>query len=295
MLQNTAVVASHESELLRIVSVHKDASEPWDWKSLSLVDPPEKPTPKDDSERAAQIALDVFSPTLADRLLSRAGWKREALEKAVLDAREQDRQQNAASQEQYVKDYAEWQKLRDVAKGILDRDLEAYKQAIQETTPFSDISDLCPTITLRSSAPWYMEATIRVLGEDLIPSESKALTQAGKMSVKKMSAARLKDTHQDYVCSCILRVGRELFALLPIEMAFVHAQSDLLNTATGYRSAKTIVSVALTRPQLDALAFDTIDPSDAVQAFVHHLEFTRGRGFAEVEALDPSAFTPKSN
>ena len=91
--------------------------------------------------------------------------------------------------------------------------------------------------------------------------------------------------YQDYVCGAALRAANELFALLPIDMVFVTAVDDLLNTSTGHKEEQPILSVAIPRGTLDSLNLSNIDPSDAMTNFVHNMIFKKTKGFEAVEKV----------
>ena len=76
------------------------------------------------------------------------------------------------------------------------------------------------------------ELFVLVKSEEIVPRETKSLLKSGKLSVKQMPKARFYEIYQDYVCGCVLRAGRELFALLPIRMVIVTAMANMLNTQT---------------------------------------------------------------
>ena len=80
-----------------------------------------------------------------------------------------------------------------------------------------------------------------------------------------------------------LRVGRELFAFLPVEMVVVDVQANLLNTRTGHQGIETILSVAMSRAVFAALNFERLDPSDAMENFPHRMNFRKAAGFDPVE------------
>ena len=96
--------------------------------------------------------------------------------------------------------------------------------------------------------------------------------------------------YQDYVCGCVLRVAREMFALLPVEMVVVTALSNLLNSKTGYIEEQSILSVGIPRDTILGLNFEMIDPSDSMENFVYNMMFPKTKGFSAVEKVDPSNF-----
>ena len=180
---------------------------------------------------------------------------------------------------------------QSMAKGVLGGDPAAYLEAIREADPFTDIMALGEQIALKSEASWYVEATLSAHAEEVIPSESKALLKNGKLSVKTTPIGQFHELYQDHICSCALRIGRELLTLLPpLQFVFVHVETPLLNTATGHLEATTVLSVALSRKTMSGLNFEMVDPSDSMRNFVHRMEFKKTRGFCPCERLRPSEF-----
>ena len=96
------------------------------------------------------------------------------------------------------------------------------------------------------------------------------------------------ELYQDYICSCVIRVARESFAVLPVQKALVHAMESVLNTKTGYVEEQPILSVAMPRETLDRLNLETIDPSDSMRNFVHNMDFKKTSGFRVVQKIDPT-------
>ena len=96
------------------------------------------------------------------------------------------------------------------------------------------------------------------------------------------------ELYQDYICSCVLRVARESFALLPLKIAIVTAVGKILNTSTGYQEDQPILSVAIPRDTLATLNMDLVDPSDSLQNFVHRMNFKKTQGFGIVKKIESS-------
>ena len=133
-----------------------------------------------------------------------------------------------------------------------------------------------------------VEATLFVKSEEVIPDKSVSLLKSGKISIKPLSKNYFFALYQDYICGGVLRVARELFALLPIEMAIITAVGEILNTKTGHKEEKPILSVVIPRKTIEQLNFDSLDPSDAMDNFVHNMKFLSTKGFQPVEKILPS-------
>jgi hypothetical protein len=210
-------------------SAHKECSEVWDWQAIKATEKPLKPDMSGEGENAAQRKLEQYSPGLLDKILRRENKKREALVKTLEQAKEEDKRKYEEALRQYEKDLADWEKMQQIAQGVLNAQPTAYIAAIQETNPFSDIAELGSSMEFRTDADWYIETLLHVNGEQVVPSEVKSLLQSGKLSTKKMPKGQFYELYQDHICSCVIRVARELFALLPVQIVFVHAIDSTQN------------------------------------------------------------------
>jgi hypothetical protein len=159
----------------------------------------------------------------------------------------------------------EW--LRSLAHRVLTGDPDAYETALLELSSFGELSALGSALEFGFPGPTLVEGTVVVNGVDVIPGESKSLTAAGKVSTKPMSKARFHEIYQDHVCSCVLRLAREVFALLPVAEVIVTARVRVVDSVTGQEVERPVLSVAIPRQGLDALDFARLDPSDAMANF----------------------------
>jgi hypothetical protein len=218
-------------------------------------------------------------------MMGRVETVRQQLQAAVEQARVQEwtaYQQALAHHQQEV---ARWQWFVNLARGINQGDLDAYEAALQHLSPFGELRQLGGEIEATALAPLVAEARLRVNGKDVIPAEVLSLTKTGKRSAKKMPVQRFWELYQDHVCSAMFRIGREVFALLPVEVALVHGRGWVLDTATGNYVEQALVSVAFTRTEFTALNLDLIDPSDALEGFPHAMEFSKKLGLEPVDEI----------
>ncbi|MBU0493410.1 MAG: hypothetical protein KKA73_12445 [Chloroflexi bacterium] len=272
-------VEVYENHIDLLLSVHKECSDPWNWEAIKSAVPPAEPGKTHTHEELAQAALDGFKPSLADKMLKRVDSKRDELAKAVEEARETDEREYQESLKTHEQEYTDWEATCELASQVLLGDQEAYLDAIRQTDPFSDIAELGSSVKFQVHDRSLVEAVLYVRGEDVVPSEVKSLLKSSKLSVKQMPKSKFYALYQDYICGCVLRIARELFALLPVKMVIVNAVSELLNTQSGYMETKPILSVAIPRETLQNLNFEMIDPSDSMSNFVHRMAFGKTRGF----------------
>lgn len=130
-----------------------------------------------------------------------------------------------------------------------------------------------------------LHVEFRVKSEVTVPTESLILIQTGKLSIKKLSETAYYDITQDYVCSCALRIARDMFVLLPLKNVVVHAVDTILNTSTGIHEYITILSIVFNKETLNNLNFESLDPSDSMVHFIHNMKFAKTSGFKAVDRV----------
>lgn len=292
--RNQYEVAVYGNYVDLITSVHKESSENWDWDAILNSEPPPEPQYDNSNERTAQAKLDAYKPMILDKMFGQAKKMQARLAQEVEAAKRKGQAAYDTARQEYEQEYEEWKQFREIAAGIQKRDLQSYVKAVEASNPFADIKGIGSRMSISTSASWYMEVTLHVNGDEVIPKQEKSLTSTGKLSVKNIPEGRRNEIYQDYICGCVLRAARELFALLPIDMVFVHALAEVLDRSTGHLDAQPIVSVAIPRATLTRLNFDTIDCSDSLKNFVHNMSFSKTKGFSPVERVDPATFTPPS-
>ena len=287
-------VELYDSYLENLVSLHKDASQPWAWETIARIAPPPEPVYVTAAESPAQYALATYAPSVTDRMLSRENLVISQLQAAIVTARQQDHAQFQQAMERHRQELARWDWFRSVSAGVLAGDAQAYDAVIRYLSPFQELSDLGSDVAISPGEPWCVEAKLTVRDPDVVPDEIHSLTSGGKLAIKKMPKARYWEVYQDHVCSCALRVARELFALLPIDIALVNVHGMALNKATGHEELQVLLSVGFSRATVERLNFDAIDPSEAMQSFNHRMEFSKTAGFKRVQPLAQADFRPSS-
>jgi hypothetical protein len=281
-------VEVYENHIELLLSVHKECSDPWNWGAIKSAAPPTRPEKAHTHEELAQSALDGFKPGALDKLLKRVDSKHNKLVRAVEEAKETDEREYQEALQAYEQEYADWEAACELANRVLLGDSEAYLDAIRQTNPFSDIAELGSSVEFQVHSSSLIETVLHIRGENVVPSETKSLLKSGKLSVKQMAKTKFYELYQDYVCACVLRIARELLALLPVKMVIVNAVGEILNTQTGYVEESPVLSVAVPRQTLDKLNFETLDPSDSMNNFVYRMAFGKTKGFQAVEVIKPS-------
>lgn len=283
-------VQVYQNHIDLLLSVHKECGEIYDWAEIEHSEPPAKPKHLNQHEDAAKLNLSSLKIGLSDKLLGRGDSKKKQLLDAIEDAKKLDEKEYQDALTSYENGCEELQTAKELSTKILAGDTTAYIEAIQKVDPFSDIKGLGSSYDIKVYNKTMLNATLFVNGESVIPTEIRSLTKGGKLSIKTMPKNKFYDIYQDYVCGSSLRIARELFALLPVDMIIVNAIGSLLNKQTGHLENKPILSVAIPRKTFGVLNFENLDPSDSLNNFVHNMDFKKSKGFGPVEVLDSSIF-----
>ena len=242
-------VAAYEQQLQMIRRVHETCSETIDWKKIS-----EQPAPASRSV-SFNASNDSFSEDLHDANNSK------------------------------FDDYGDWKKLHDLSGKILAGDIDSYLEVLAEVKPFEDLTEYGSDFEVGTDDPSSMTVEFNVKSEEVVPQETLALTSTGKLSRKALAKSTRNDIVQDYVCSCVIRIAREMFALLPVDRVLINAKDSILNTATGHNEDVTLVSVIFDRARFMDTDFSRIDPSDLIEAYPSNMAFKKISGLGAVEEL----------
>lgn len=281
-------VARYEATLASLVGLHRERWLPWDWRRVKASPPPEEPAYPSVREPLAQAALDAYDPSLLDRVLGRDVEQKAALTAAVSTARHDDRASFVAALDGHCLAVARWEWFQKVAAGILAGSSEAYAAALAYLSPFGRLHDFIPNVTARIVHPVMIEAGFVARGLDVVPSEEPFMRKSGMLATRPIGRTRRLAIHRDHVASAALRLARELFGLLPIDIALVHVRGHVLNRSTGHEERAVVLSISFTRGAMDRLRFETLEPFAALDHFVHRVDFRPRAGLAPVDALTAS-------
>jgi len=285
-IQNAAdEVDEYINRILVLKSMHHDCSDEWNWSNIKATNPPLKPEFINLNEVSANFDYINYKPGFFDKLFGRVEKVKSSLNDKIILAKQKDEADYKNAVKKHEIAFGEWQELNHLASRILDGDISAYKLAIEQTDPFSEIQEIGSSISFNILNSKQIEILLHVNSTQTIPSEEKTQLKSGKLSTKPMNKTKFNELYQDYVCSCVLRVAREVFALLPIEKAIITAVGELLNTKTGYLEKQPIISVLIPRITLSRLNLQFIDPSDSMKNFIHNMNFKKTSGFEPVEKI----------
>ncbi|HRP60213.1 MAG TPA: hypothetical protein PK833_08005 [Vicingus sp.] len=317
---NNAEVVSHNNYIDVIQSVHKDYSKKMDWNKMLEIKEPDyvetlseienkiepfvnqsiiddKRDLQERGEKQLSFGVKFFQKISKGKIngfINMLFFKKdmETIRYVAQKLNEIDNSRNERiealknianeNHQNYLKDKQDYHKIIDIAKGVLNKDSQSYTYALNFFNPFEDLKEYGSDISFN-----VKEASILidffVHSEDVVPKTiKKSLHKGLEVKEEPIPISRFNEIYQDYVCSCILRISKEVFQLLPIDNVLINAKGTIINPATGNNEEKTIVSVIIEKEKLDKLNFDLLDPSDSMSNFSCNMNFKKSEGFKPV-------------
>lgn len=278
-------VSDWESYVETIQSVHKNCTEPIDWKQIEETEKPTEPILETKNEIVAKNKLDNFKPSFFDKIFGSTQKKINRLSQQIEQAKQKDQKEFDIAYRSYLDELNNWNELQEISTGIKKKEPESYKNALQYFDPFSDIGELGTKISFKFEGN-HIDIDLHVNSLDVIPDYELRQTSTGKLSKKNMPKTRYNELYQDHICSASMRIAREVFAYLPIDYARINAMSKIVNTRTGHLEEQPILSVIFPPQTIESLNLETIDPSDSMQNFVHNMKFSKTKGFSIVDKVE---------
>jgi hypothetical protein len=272
--QSRLEVETYENALDILLSLHKEQAQTTDWIAIAVSLPPAPPSRQKHNEFKTRQRLAILAGCTNSDIV---------LEQSV----KQDDHEYEEELLAYNITYEKWAKIVRLARRILNSDPAAYIDAIETINPFEELANIGSSFHFTSHNSQLVEVALSTYGKKIIPEEQKTLTASGKVSVKPIAKSRFIELYQDYICSCVLRVARELFALLPVETILISASAETFDTSTGRSTERPILSVAISRSIINSLNFDMIDPSDAIMNMPHRGELKASRKTGDFEIITP--------
>lgn len=276
----------YENHIDIIQSMHKERNTPINWEEILHSEQPQKPINEKRKELKEKLVLDNYKPNIFDLLFRRVEKKKSIFIHKIENAKKEDERDFINAYSKWEKEVNDWQEDVKLANDLLNGNIKAKEKVINKFEPFSEISNLGSSISIKISNKGFIEAIINVHGTEIVPSESKSLLKSGKLSVKNMPKSKFNEIYQDYVCSCTIRVANELFSIIPDNLVIITAIDDMLNEATGHLEETPILSVAISRNTINKLNLETIDPSESMINFIHNMSFKKTKGFEKIEPIN---------
>lgn len=273
LAQDRLAVAQSENQFEVLMSLHKDCAPQVNWIALASALRPAEP------------------PFLATKV--RKSWRLQRVSHpADVEESEPELQIDCDHPDRtaFAGVLRTWEKEQALAARVLVGNEDAFIDALAEFSFLDEIAQLGASIELTVHSARQVEIDVRCNDTSVVPSVAKSLTVSGKLSEKQIPRARFQEIYQDHVCSSLLRVAREAFAVLPIDLLLINGHAMVHDSAKGTDSIRPIYSVFLPRSGLAAINFDRLDPSDAIESFPHRGDFKSSRKTGAFQAIEPLRF-----
>lgn len=277
-------VQSYENRIDQLTSLHREAGPPWDWPRLGCSLPPRAPQNLGLNELKVRQAYAI-----------RAAEDQEGFEAALEAACTADGDAHRIALHAHGLRVVACERLITLAGRMCRRDISGYQEAMEEFSPLSELAELGSDIEFEIHSPSLLKCILSTNGQSVVPHETMSLTPSGKLSEKATPRGRYHEIYQDYVCGSVLRVMREIFALLPVEHVLVTAVAPVFDAGTGATSDQPVLSVIASRQELAAVQWEHVDPSDAVDRLAHRGDFKASRksgAFVPIEPLRAESVVP---
>lgn len=260
-----------------VQTIHVECEAPIDWSELANREAPFEQGSIGPNEVEAQQAYDNYRPNVLGKLFKAIDdGSKTKLANAIIEAHQKD-----------IEEYDTWQHEKDVAEKVLSGDLDIYSNVIDEIEPLSEIDEYVSYTDIQVISKDIVEVEFGTKIAEVVPNYVLSVLKSGGLSEKQMPKGEYNQLVQDHICSCALRIAREIFALLPVEHVLVHATDNPIDTSTGNPIDVFLLSVDFNRTTIDKINFDEIDPSDSMQNFACNMKFTKLFGLKPVNKIIP--------
>lgn len=316
LARNKREFRNYEEHLVRIQSMHKTSIEAVDWREINEEEAPPRLEGafgekiwvklKSKGQDVEKAKIDNFEPSFKRKLFDNlfknrsatgigeriAKWlfKAEDAKLAELErnfelAKKKDLAEFERLKARQEAAYQSWAYLQELSARILEGDKEKFVEAIGHFDIFADLWEYGSAINFNTTAD-ILEVNFSARSEELVPSSEKILNKNGSLSEKDISTTQFNEIYQDYVCSCVLRIAKEIFAILPISQVYIHVVAPQLNKSTGHDDEICILSILIDKKTISRLNMGYIDPSDSMGNFAHNMDFDKKKGFQAVDKLE---------
>ncbi|MWV45410.1 hypothetical protein GRF59_17445 [Paenibacillus sp. HJL G12] len=264
----------YHNQLEWIESIHQICGEPIDWERLAALASPFRRGEIGPHERQAEADFADYKPTRMQKLLKQDAAVKQELQDQIVLAKEKDQQE-----------YTEWRRLTDFARDILEGNRTAYLRVLEEIAPLEDLLALGSGLEYNVLNSAAVEVELDVNSGEIIPHESKILNETGELSRSRLSKEDYHELERKYVCGSVIRIGHELFALLPLETVLIHARDTKVNLETGQEEYVTVLSIRFERSAVPEMDLAQEACPQLLAHFEHHIRYDASTGFDPVEKL----------
>ncbi|MDK2981627.1 MAG: hypothetical protein PWQ55_1974 [Chloroflexota bacterium] len=280
------VVELYQNLLTTVTTLHKDCCDSINWTYLSQGEPPKEILENDHFEAIAKEKKQEYHPSLITKFFRRTEKKLSDLDLEIQQAIEKDNQIYKDQVKEYEDKLAKWKKEKDLALRILNGEGEAFGEVLESQLSIKKNPYIGERIDFHFSdeKPPVFELLIHPINE-IIPTYILKQLKSGALSKREMPKSKRYLLYKEYVCSAVIILSREIFALLPLETITINAKCNQLNGMTGFMEEVIILSIFIPKETLDSINLQLIEPSIAIDNFSYNMDFKTLSGFNSVSQI----------
>ena len=268
---NKNIDNGQELSLVDLKTVHHNFCKEVLWESLKNMNPPYDMNSDGPNKTKAVEAYENYEPGFLEKIFKfLQAKKKEELFSYIDDAQKKD--------EALCADY---KKINELSSRIIEGDIDCYFQVIDEMKPFHVLLQLGSEIEIGTNSSDSMEVEFKANSENVIPRSRFN---------KEIVCDEEQDTTyyelvEEYVCSSILLIAKNIMNLLPVNKVVVHGVDNVINIDSGMKNDTTILSIVFDRETLNKINMKTINPVDAFDYFICNMRHQKASGFKSVERI----------
>jgi hypothetical protein len=284
--EGSNALIQYENLLSSLVSLHKECCSSIDWDYLSKRDPPKEVSRENHFERIAEEKKKNYRLSSIVKILGRAEKELKKLDEEIILSREKDESTYRSQVEKYGEEFRDWEIEKNLAINVLKGEDQALEQILNTKLSLKSNPFIGKKINFHYDDDKKMTSDLYIHSiDEILPTFDLKLLKSGNLSKKDMPISKRLNIYKEYVCSAVLRLAREIFALLPLDEIVINAKCDQLNERTGYMEEVIFLSAFIPKSSLDKINLQFVEPSIAIDNFKHNMEFKKLSGFKEVQQI----------
>lgn len=276
-------ISNYDNYIKSLLSIHKEFSETLSWEQFIGTPEPKLPERQSLNQDIAEQEYKAYIPTVLDKMLFQCKNKKNELIKNAEQAKRYDDLIYNAALKEFRNEHRNWTKAQLFTKGIRNGDLKAYQHAIQFFNPFQSIVKLGAKLECEFFSE-YIIAHMNLHPEEMIPDYIVSQASTGKILKQEMPIFNFNEICHQHVCSCSLRIAREIFTLLPVQSVFVKTYAAPEKPEERYEE-RVMLTVKFGRAEFLELNLKTGHAADYIAKFPHNIDFSTTGGFSLAKPL----------
>lgn len=269
---NKDVTNGQELSLVDLKTIHHSFCDEIWWETLNNINPPYDMNCDGPNKSKAVERYENFQPGFLEKIFKSLEAKKK--EKLLHDIDEAEKKDEALC--------IDYKKIHELSGRILEGDIDCYFQVIDEMRPFDILLRLGSEIEIGTNSSDSIEVEFKANSEDVIP---RSRFNKELMNNDEETDTTYYELVEEYVCSSILLIAKNIMNLLPVNKVVVHGVDNVVGIDKGIKDDITIISIVFDRDTLNKLNMKTIDPVDGLDYFICNMRHQKASGFKSVERI----------